>query len=232
MWRSRTHGHLRIGPFIGSEALAAGRVAKHELRNSYYRRVPRRLRHPKLELTLARPGTCGVAVVAARGCHRWTDGVGACMARSGSTTAHRSNSLAPNARPPAGIRTFDYWLPSDEYVDRRRHARGDARSAQRSTSDAGARRRSGGATRRARQTRPDFKSTTCESLALRHQARKRSATADGQSLDRVDPAPSRRRRRGCGCCWRTRGFRGRRPRSRCSDPTAIRSTFSTWVGRT
>ena len=25
--------------------------------------------------------------------------------------------MAPNARPPHGIRTFDYWLPSDEYVD-------------------------------------------------------------------------------------------------------------------
>jgi very-short-patch-repair endonuclease len=103
-------------PFIGSEALAAGLVAKHELRSRFTSVFPDVYVAAALELTLAQR---------ARAAWLWShrEGVIAGLTASGLHGAKWIDDglpielVWPNARPPRGMRTYDYWLPADEYVE-------------------------------------------------------------------------------------------------------------------
>lgn len=103
-------------PFIGSEALTAGLLAKYDLRKTYRAIFPDVCLAPSVDLTLARRARAGwlwshregvIAGLTASALHgaRWID------------DSLPIELIWPNARPPKGMRTYDYRLFADEYAD-------------------------------------------------------------------------------------------------------------------
>jgi very-short-patch-repair endonuclease len=103
-------------PFIGSEALAAGLVRKYDLRRTFRAIFPDVYLAPSVDLTLARR---------ARAAWLWShrEGVIAGLTASGLHGAKwiddslPTEVIWPNARPPKGMRTYDYRLFADEYAE-------------------------------------------------------------------------------------------------------------------
>jgi hypothetical protein len=101
-------------PFIGSEAVEAGVLKKHQLRHDFRALLPDVYVDPGLELTLPRRAAAAwlwshregiIAGVTAAGLHgaKWID--------DGLPT----ELVWPNTRRPRGVRTFDFRLASDEF---------------------------------------------------------------------------------------------------------------------
>jgi hypothetical protein len=103
-------------PFIGSEALIAGVVGKYDLRKNYRAVFPDVYLAPGVDLTLARRARAAwlwshregvIAGLTASALHgaKWVD------------EALPIELIWPNARPPKGMRTYDYRLFADEHVE-------------------------------------------------------------------------------------------------------------------
>jgi hypothetical protein len=102
------------GPFVGSEAIAAGAVRKHELRSRCRRVLPDVYVRKDVELTLRQRAKAGWLWS-----HR--QGVIAGLTASALHGAKWVDDLAPieliwpNARPARGLRTYDMRLGTDEF---------------------------------------------------------------------------------------------------------------------
>lgn len=103
-------------PFLGSEALSLGLVRKHELRAAYTALFPDVYVRAGVDVPLAHRARAAwlwshregvIAGVTASGLHgaKWVD------------PSRPVELIWPNARPARGIRTHDYRLRSDEFVD-------------------------------------------------------------------------------------------------------------------
>jgi very-short-patch-repair endonuclease len=107
---------IHDGPFIGSEAVSSALVGKHQLRSEFTAVFPDVYLHRDVEPVLAHR---------ARAAWLWShrEGVVAGLTASALHGARWvDDSLLielvwPNARPPSGLRAYDYRLASDEFVD-------------------------------------------------------------------------------------------------------------------
>jgi very-short-patch-repair endonuclease len=107
---------IHDGPFVGSEAVTSGLVGKHELRRDFTSVFPDVYLHRDVEPVLAHR---------ARAAWLWSrrEGVVAGLTASalhGAKWVDDSLPIElvwPNARPPRGMRTHDYRLLGDEFVE-------------------------------------------------------------------------------------------------------------------
>ncbi len=189
-------------PFIGSEAISAGTLTRHELRKYHRAVMPDvyvgKWTHLSPATTPARPR---VAVVTSAGGGR---------RHFGGDTARRQvdrrgfapvELIWPNARPPRGVITRHDTVLADETQT----MHGDGRHHR------GADRFRPGPQRPARRMRlpawthsvrrPDSKADVlCALLPQRHPHTRGLSPAAGSDWTCTTPAANRPRRRGCGCC--------------------------------
>lgn len=216
-------------PFLGTEALAAGAVNKHQLRTRYRSVFPGVYVEPDLELTLQQR---------AKAAWLWSgrEAVIAGLAASALHGAEWIDGQAPveliwsNARPPQGIRTRRDRLAVGEVMsltgmrvttpvrtafDLGRLIRGDEGIERLDALGQVAR----------------FSAADVEAVADRHRGH-RVRHDCGERSRRTTLAQNHPGRRGCDCCSFAPGIRGRVRRSPSATRRAGRSTSSTWGGKT
>ena len=219
---------MLAGPFVGSEALESGLVGKYELRTRFTLVYPDVYVPAGVKLSLA---------ARARAAWLWShrEGVIAGLTASGLDGAKwideclPTELVWPNARPPRGLRTHDYRLSSDEFLelDGCECAHRNAPPLTLDVEDSWAKRWPAStrlATRRpyAFRTSPKWAVGTRVLGACDNYPRRSIFTMR---------ARSHRRRPGCDCCSSKKVSRGPGRRYQYSGPT-VRTTTSTWGGRT
>lgn len=216
-------------PFIGSEALAAGTVSRHELRRFHTAVLPNVYQEKRAEPTLLnrtqaawlwsqrQAVVSGLSASALHGA-KWID--------DDATV----ELIWRNARAPHGVKTrADLILDGEsQYL-----AGVVATTPERTAFDLGRRGplRQAVARLDALANATHFKIDDVAQLASRHRHTRGLRQLEA-ALYLVDAGAQSPKETWLRLLLSDAGFPGRRPRSRSSAKTAIRNTSSTWVGRT